>query len=110
MVAGALLKINYVLGVYEVLAMASAITLIYFTFRRYINDLKASLSQAEQAEHARAEVERARAEQGERHIEELNHYVGELKRTTNELQTSKEHFRQVAFHDALTDLPIARTS
>ncbi len=105
MVAGALIKINYVMGVYEILAMASAITLIYFTFRRYINDLKASLSQAEQAEHARAEVERARAEQGERHIEELNHYVGELKRTTNGLQTSKEHFRHVAFHDALTDLP-----
>jgi len=104
-VAVGLIKINNVMGLYEILATAPATTLLYFTFRRYINDLKASLSQAEQAEHARAEVEKARAEQGERHIEELNHYVGELKRTTNELEASKEHFRHVAFHDTLTDLP-----
>ncbi len=104
-IAGGLIKINSVIGIYQLLTIASAITLIYFTFRRYINDLKASLSQAEQAEHARAEIEKARAEQGERHIEELNHYVDELERATNELQASKEHFRHAAFHDALTDLP-----
>jgi diguanylate cyclase (GGDEF)-like protein len=63
------------------------------------------VSQAERAETARAEVEKTRAEQAERHVEELNHYITELKRTTNELETSKEHFRHAAFHDALTDLP-----
>jgi diguanylate cyclase (GGDEF)-like protein len=104
-IAGGLLRINSVIGFLEIVAMGSAVSLIYFTLRRYINDLKASVSQAEQAEHARAEIEKARAEQGERHIEELNHYVAELERTTDELHTSKEHFRHVAFHDSLTDLP-----
>ncbi|HEX8130066.1 MAG TPA: EAL domain-containing protein [Pyrinomonadaceae bacterium] len=93
------------IGFYALIATASAVTIIYFTIRRYINELKASVSQAEQAEHARAEVERARAEQAERYVDELNHYVVELKRTTDELQTSKEHFRHAAFHDALTGLP-----
>jgi diguanylate cyclase (GGDEF)-like protein len=93
------------IGFYALLAPATVITIIYFTLRKYIDDLKVSVSQAEQAEHARAEVERARAEQAERHVDELNHYVAELKRTTDELQASKEHFRHAAFHDALTNLP-----
>jgi hypothetical protein len=86
------------IGFYAIVATATAVTIIYFTIRRYINDLKDSVSQAERAE-------RARAEQAERHVDELNHYVAELKRTTDELQMSKEHFRHAAFHDALTDLP-----
>jgi diguanylate cyclase (GGDEF)-like protein len=93
------------IGFYALIASATIITIIYFTIRKYVNDLKASFSQVEQAEHARAEVERARAEQAERHVDELNHYVAELKRTTDELQASKEHFRHAAFHDALTGLP-----
>jgi diguanylate cyclase (GGDEF)-like protein len=93
------------IGFYALTASATVITIIYFTIRKYINDLKASFSQVEQAEHARAEVEKARAEQAERHVDELNHYVAELKRTTDELQASQQHFRHAAFHDALTNLP-----
>ncbi|MCA1635727.1 MAG: EAL domain-containing protein [Acidobacteria bacterium] len=103
--ATGLVTLKGLIGFYAVIATATAVTISYLTLRRYINDLKASVSQAEQAEHARAEVERARAEQAERHVDELNHYVAELKRTTDELQTSKEHFRHAAFHDALTNLP-----
>jgi diguanylate cyclase (GGDEF)-like protein len=103
--ATALVTLKGLIGFYAVIATATAVTIIYLTIRRYINDLKASVSQAEQAEHARAEVERTRAEQAERHVDELNHYVAELKRTTDELQTSKEHFRHAAYHDALTNLP-----
>src|SRR5215213_1211841 len=103
--ATGLVTLKGLIGFYAVLATATAVTIIYLTIRRYINDLKASLSQAERAERARAEVERERAEQAERHVDELNHYVAELKRTTDELQASKEHFRHAAFHDALTNLP-----
>jgi diguanylate cyclase (GGDEF)-like protein len=103
--ATGLVTLKGLIGFYAVIATVTAVTIIYLTLRRYINDLKASVSQAEQAEHARAEVERARAEQAERHVDELNHYVAELKRTTDELQTSKEHFRHAAYHDALTNLP-----
>lgn len=103
--AAGLVTLKGSIGFYAVIATTTAVAIIYFTIRRYINDLKASVSQAEQAEHARAEVEKARAEQAERHVDELNHYVAELKRATDELQTSKEHFRHAAFHDALTNLP-----
>ncbi|HKG21674.1 MAG TPA: EAL domain-containing protein, partial [Blastocatellia bacterium] len=104
-VAGGLVMLKGLMGFYAVVATATALIIIFLTVRRYIDDMKASVSQAEQAEHARAEVERARAEQAERHVEELNHYVVELKRATNDLQASKEHFRHAAFHDALTGLP-----
>ena len=103
--ATGLVTLKGLIGFYAVIATATVVTITYFTIRRYINDLEASVSQAEQAEYARAEVERARAEQAERHVDELNHYVAELKRTTDELQASKEHFRHAAFHDALTNLP-----
>ena len=93
------------LGFYAVITTATVMAIVYLTIRRYVNDLQASVSQAEQAETARAEVEKKRAEQAERHVEELNHYITELRRTTNELEASKEHFRHAAFHDALTDLP-----
>jgi diguanylate cyclase (GGDEF)-like protein len=104
-VAGGLVTLKGLMSFYAIVTAATALTIIFFTVRRYINELKASVSQAERAEHARAEVERARAEQAERHVEELNHYVAELKRATSELQASKEHFRHAAFHDALTGLP-----
>src|SRR2546421_2699164 len=104
-VAGGLVTLKGLMGFYAVIATTAAAATVYFTIRRYVNDLKASVSQAEQAERARAEVERARAEQAERHVEELSHYVAELKRATNDLQASKEHFRHAAFHDALTGLP-----
>jgi diguanylate cyclase (GGDEF)-like protein len=103
--AGALVMLKGQLGFYAVITTATVTALIYLTIRRYVNDLQASVSQAERAESARAEVEKTRAEQAERHVEELNHYITELKRTTNELVASKEHFRHAAFHDALTDLP-----
>jgi diguanylate cyclase (GGDEF)-like protein len=103
--AGALVTLKDQLGFYAVITTATVTALIYLTIRRYVNDLKASVSQAERAETARAEVEKTRAEQAECHVEELNHYITELKRTTNELEASKEHFRHAAFHDALTDLP-----
>src|SRR5215213_9623100 len=61
--ATGLVTLKGLIGFYAVIATATVVTIIYFTIRRYVNDLKASVSQAEQAEHARAEVERARAEQ-----------------------------------------------
>jgi diguanylate cyclase (GGDEF)-like protein len=103
--AAGLVMLKGQLGFYAVITTGTVTAIIYLTIRRYVDDLRASVSQAERAETARAEVENTRAEQAERHVEELNHYITELKRTTNELEASKEHFRHAAFHDALTDLP-----
>lgn len=91
---------------------APVIFILYFTYHSYLEQIKATSAQAEQAERdraeaekARAEAEHARAEQAERHVEELNRHIAEQERISLQLQESKDHFRHAAFHDALTNLP-----
>lgn len=71
--------------------------LVYFTYGRYVNDIRKTSAIAEQAE-------RERAEQAESHVGELRHYVGELEKTADALRESRERFRHAAYHDALTGL------
>ena len=79
--------------------LAIAVTgVVYFTYKRYVDDVKKTSAKAEQAE-------RERAEQAEKHVEELQHYIAEQDRISQALRESKEKFRHAAFHDALTDLP-----
>ena len=111
-VAGGIIKLQTTISFYAVLAPLPIISIIYFTYEKYLEDIRATAAQAEraereraEAEHARAEAERLRAEQAELHVEELNRYVEKLERTSRELQESREHFRHAAFHDALTGLP-----
>jgi diguanylate cyclase (GGDEF)-like protein len=110
--AGMMVKLAGQVDLYVIVAAVLIIGIVYFTYRRYIEDVKESAAQAERSE-------RARAEQAERHVEELSHYVAELERTGKELghyvaelertgkelHESKEHFRHAAFHDSLTGLP-----
>jgi diguanylate cyclase (GGDEF)-like protein len=91
---------------------APIILIVYFTYQKYLSEIKATSAQAEQAEReraeaekARAEAERERAEQAERHVEELNRHIAEQERISMQLEESKDHFRHAAFHDALTNLP-----
>jgi diguanylate cyclase (GGDEF)-like protein len=111
-VAGAIVRLEGSVSFYAVLAPLPLISIIYFTYEKYLEDIRATAAQAEQAEreraeaeHARAEAERLRAEQAERHVDELNRYVEKLENTSKELEESREHFRHAAFHDALTGLP-----
>ena len=71
---------------------------VYFTYRRYVDDVQKTSAKAEQSE-------RERAEQAEKHVEELQHYIAEQDRISQALRESKERFRHAAFHDTLTDLP-----
>jgi len=71
---------------------------VYFTYRRYINDIKNTAAKAEQAE-------RQRAEQAESHVSQLEHYVKRLEESSRELTQSRERFRHAAYHDYLTGLP-----
>ena len=81
------------------LVVALAIfSVVYVTYRRYVDDIKATAVKAEQAE-------RMRAEQAEGHIKELQHHIAEQDRIGQALRDSKEKFRHAAFHDSLTDLP-----
>jgi diguanylate cyclase (GGDEF)-like protein len=81
------------------------IIIVYFSYDRYMREVKASARQAEEAERARAEIERERAEQAERHVHELNNYIAEQERISRVLEETKQHFRHAAFHDSLTGLP-----
>ncbi|HEX8649928.1 MAG TPA: EAL domain-containing protein [Pyrinomonadaceae bacterium] len=93
------------IGVYAILAAIPMISILYFTYHKYLEDIRMTAAQAEQAEREKAEAERERAEQAERHVEELNRHLREQERISRELEESREHFRHVAFHDTLTDLP-----
>jgi diguanylate cyclase (GGDEF)-like protein len=73
-------------------------TLMYVTYRHYLNDIKETAAKAEEAE-------RDRAEQAENHIVELQHYISDQEKTGLELRESRELFRHAAYHDSLTSLP-----
>jgi diguanylate cyclase (GGDEF)-like protein len=92
-------------GFYAFLVALPIIWLVYFTYNKYLEDIRTTAAQAEQAERARAEAERARAELAERNVAEQQRYIAELERVSRELQESREHFRHAAFHDALSGLP-----
>jgi len=100
------------IGITIVLVGAPIIVIVYFTYNKYLEEIRATAALAEQAERERAEAERARAEaereraeQAERHVEELNRHIAEQERISQQLQESKDHFRHAAFHDSLTNLP-----
>ena len=81
------------------------IIIVYFSYDRYMREVKASARHAEEAERRRAESEHQRAEQAERHVLELNNYIAEQERISRVLEETKDHFRHAAFHDSLTGLP-----
>ncbi len=74
------------------------IVIVYFSYDRYMREVKSSARYAEEAE-------RRRAEQAERHVQELNNYIAEQERISRVLEETKDHFRHAAFHDSLTGLP-----
>ncbi|HEX7530818.1 MAG TPA: EAL domain-containing protein [Pyrinomonadaceae bacterium] len=104
-VAGALASGIERAGMSVLFVTTPIILIVYFTYQKYLNEIKSTSAQAEQAERERAEAERARAEQAERHVEELSRHIAEQERISVQLQESKDHFRHAAFHDALTNLP-----
>jgi diguanylate cyclase (GGDEF)-like protein len=90
---------------WAILICIPIIIIVYFSYDRYMREVKASARHAEEAEHARAELEHQRAEQAEKHVQELNNYIAEQERISRVLEETKEHFRHAAFHDSLTGLP-----
>lgn len=72
--------------------------LIYWIYRRNINEVRETTA-------AVRDSEMLRAEQAEQHVNELEHYVTELEKSSEALSFSREQFRHAAFHDKLTGLP-----
>lgn len=80
------------------MAVTGIFGLIYLTYRRYLDDVKSNVAQAENSE-------RRRADEAEQHVQELEHYVRELEKSSEALKESRERFRVAAYHDELTGLP-----
>ncbi|MBA3440250.1 MAG: response regulator [Pyrinomonadaceae bacterium] len=76
--AGGIVKLVKEFHLSAVILTIPIIVAVYFTYRRYIEDIKASAAQAEQAE-------RARAEQAEQHVAELSRYIAEQERIREQL-------------------------
>ena len=96
--AGVTLKAIQQINVMLFGAVGIFFVVVYFTYRRYINDIKSTAAKAERAE-------RERAEEAERHVKDLQHYVGKLEQSRLDLEQSHERLRHAAYHDALTGLP-----
>ncbi len=103
--AGVIFRSFNTVGVYALLITIPIISIIYFTYHKYLDDIRNTAEIAEKAERERAELERERAEQAELHVEELSRHIAEQDRISQALEENKEHFRHAAFHDALTGLP-----
>ncbi|MGI8640856.1 MAG: putative bifunctional diguanylate cyclase/phosphodiesterase [Pyrinomonadaceae bacterium] len=98
LIAGLAVKAQSQLSTTLFLLTVAVSGVVYFTYRRYVDDVRKTSAKAEQAE-------RERAEQAEKHVGELQHHIAEQDRISQALRESKERFRHAAFHDALTDLP-----
>jgi diguanylate cyclase (GGDEF)-like protein len=103
--AGVIFRSFNTVGLYALLVPIPIISIIYFTYHNYLEDIRLTAALAEKAERERAELERERAEQAEFHVEELSRHIAEQDRISKALEENKEHFRHAAFHDALTGLP-----
>jgi len=103
--AGVIFRSFNTVGLYALLVTIPIVSIIYFTYHKYLEDIRLTAAQAEKAERERAELERQRAEQAERHVGELSRHIAEQDRISKALEESKEHFRHAAFHDSLTGLP-----
>lgn len=98
LIAGLIMKALHQIDFFLFIAVAVIFSLVYITYSRYVNDIKKTAAEAQEAE-------RLRAEQAEDHVQELEHYVSELKKSGQALTESREKFKYAAYHDDLTDLP-----
>ncbi len=110
--AAGIVRLEQVVGFYSLMFPLPVVAVVYLSYQKYLEDVRATSALAEraereraEAEHRRAEVERERAEQAEQHVKELNLYIAKLESAQAELEESKDHFRHAAFHDSLTELP-----
>src|SRR5687768_17655715 len=67
--------------IWALLICIPIIIIVYYSYDRYMREVKASARYAEEAERARAEIEHERAEQAERHVQERS------EEHTSELQS-----------------------
>ncbi|MEP6925146.1 MAG: EAL domain-containing protein [Pyrinomonadaceae bacterium] len=109
--AGLVYKLIESFNVAAVIVVSVIGGLLYYTYRRYVAELKTKQEQAEEAERERVAAEKQRAatearriEEAEQHISQLAGLLAEQERISEALRQSKERFQHAALHDNLTGL------
>ncbi len=97
-IAGLMVRALYNFDTVFILVSIVVVGVIYFTYKRYIDDVRKTSAKAEQAERERAEL-------AEQHVEELQKHIAQQEITEKALRDSREKFKHAAYHDSLTDLP-----
>ncbi|MGI8668391.1 MAG: putative bifunctional diguanylate cyclase/phosphodiesterase [Aridibacter sp.] len=98
LIAGLAIKALYGVGTVGILVVSLVSFTVYFTYRRFTDDVAISADKAEKAERERAEL-------AEKHIEELEQHILQQEQTEKQLRQSREKFKFAAYHDTLTSLP-----
>lgn len=109
--AGLIYKLIENFNASAIVVVSIIVALLYYTYRRYLAEIKAKQEQAEEAEKERAAAEKQRADaeahriaDAEQHIDELARLLAEQERISAALQQSKDRFQHAALHDNLTGL------
>jgi diguanylate cyclase (GGDEF)-like protein len=82
----------------------SVFGIVYLTYRQSIQQINASVEQAEEAQREKAEVERERRVEAEKHAAELRQSLDKEERANVALRKSEKDFQHAALHDSLTGL------
>lgn len=109
--AGLIYKLVESFNVGAIIVVSAIVGLLYYTYRRYVAEIKIKQEQAEEAERERAAAESERADAEARRISDAEQHIGELaqllaeqERISAALQQSKDRFQHAAMHDNLTGL------
>lgn len=78
--------------------------IVYLTYRQSIQQINASVEQAEEAQRAKAEAERERRREAEAYAKQLGTALDKEERANMALRKSEQDFQHAALHDSLTGL------
>ena len=84
--AGIVGRLTEELGVYSLISVAPIIVIVYLTYKTYLKNVEASVTQIEL---------------GKQHVEELNRFIAEQERIKKALVESEEHFRNAFDYAAI---------
>jgi diguanylate cyclase (GGDEF)-like protein len=79
--------------------------IVYMTYRQSIQQINASVEQAEEAQRQKAEIERERRVEAETYAGQLRQSLAKEERANEALRKSEKDFQHAALHDSLTGLP-----
>ncbi|HMM80034.1 MAG TPA: EAL domain-containing protein [Pyrinomonadaceae bacterium] len=83
---------------------AVGIAIVYFSYRRSVQDLKEAMLETEAAQKEKAETERMLRREAEVYASELAVSLESQERANIALRKSEQNFQHAALHDALTGL------